>query len=79
MLEDVDSLAELPPRLFRLVPYIAAGETSSEIAASVGLAAHTIENYVTEILELIELTSRLRLVVVCAAYTTSHVVKENLP
>jgi DNA-binding NarL/FixJ family response regulator len=79
MLEDADSLANLPPRLLRLLPHIGAGETNSEIAGCLGLASHTIENYVTEILERTELTSRLRLTAVCAQYVTSHIVEEDSP
>jgi DNA-binding NarL/FixJ family response regulator len=56
---------QLPPRLSRLVGPIAEGLSNAEISARLGLAQHTVENYVSELMAELGVETRPRLVVVC--------------
>lgn len=51
----------LPPRLRRLAPLIAEGYSNGEIAGVSGLAQHTVELYVSELMGLLECHNRVKL------------------
>lgn len=53
----------LPPRLERLLVPIATGQTNTEIAARLGLAPHTVANYVSDIMNRVGVTTRSKLIV----------------
>jgi len=71
MHESLFALEQLPPRLRRLLAPIAAGESNLEIARGTGLALHTVENYVSEILEAANCPDRFKLIILAIAYTAS--------
>ncbi len=53
---------ELPNYLKRVVPLVAQGKTNQEIAAEACLAPHTVESYVSEIMERTGFRTRAKLV-----------------
>ena len=56
-----DPWTALPPRLRRVAPLIAEGYSNGEIAGVVGLAQHTVELYVSELMGLLECHNRVKL------------------
>lgn len=73
------ALDRVPPRLRRLLAPIAAGESNPGIAEGTGLAIHTVENYISEILEWTGCPGRSRLIVTAIAYLQQHTGKEHPP
>lgn len=53
----------VPPHLQRLIPLIAQGCSNAEIARDLGLNKHTVENYVTALIDIAECQNRLRLLI----------------
>ena len=55
----------LPPRLLRIVPFLAGGMDNHEIAEAASLAKHTVEEYVHELKELLGEPNRVKLAMRC--------------
>lgn len=53
----------IPPHLRRLIPLIAQGCSNAEIASDLGLNKHTVENYVSDLIDIAECQNRLRLLI----------------
>ena len=47
------------------MPYLAAGESNREIAVALSLTQHTVEKYVSELMEILGVHGRGHLVVAC--------------
>lgn len=56
---------DVPPRLRRLIPLLAAGKTNEEIADELVLAPHSVENYVSDLMHLLGARDRVALVLLC--------------
>ena len=52
-----EAFRSLSPRYRPLLPFLAAGLTNAEIARRTGLTVHTVEKYVSQIMEATELPS----------------------
>ena len=55
----------LPRRLRRVLALVLEGHRNRAIAQTLGLAEHTVENYMTEILESLHCSSRAELIIRC--------------
>ncbi len=69
----------LPSHLQRLVPVIGRGLTNAEIADEMGLAKHTVENYVSEIMCSIDCSDRLKLALLAASSDFTRAVGGTRP
>lgn len=58
----------LPPHLHRLLKPIALGLTNEEMAAQLDLARHTVDNYISEIMERTGYPTRPKLMVAILQY-----------
>jgi len=56
---------DIPPRLRRLMPLLAAGRSNEEIADELALAPHSVENYVSDLMHLLGARDRVALVLLC--------------
>lgn len=69
MLSGPETFESLPPHLARILAPLAEGKTNAEIAAELSLAAHTVEQYVSEIKLATECRDRVDLVLRIRACT----------
>ena len=63
-----EAYERLPGHLKAIVPFIAEGKSNHEIAAAASLALHTVENYVSEIMQTTECKTRAELIVNAIAW-----------
>ena len=56
-----ESRERIPPRLLRVLPYVAEGLRNREIAEACCLTEHTVEKYVSELLAIFGCRSRTEL------------------
>lgn len=72
-------LPPVPPRLLRLLPYVAAGSSNREIALQLCLAPHTVKNYIGELILHFHCVNRLKLVIATQEYMALQANKERTP
>lgn len=69
----------VPHRLTPLLPLVAEGYSNHEIAEELSLAPHTVENYVSELMEMCCCRTRIRLAIHIGELHTLQETKESAP
>lgn len=67
-IQPLESFDTLPAFLQRIVPLIARGASNTEIATELGLAKHTVENYVSTIMAITDSMDRPKLLLASATW-----------
>jgi len=64
-----DRESALPARFQRVMVLIAEGQNNAEIAGALGLSRHTVENYVSELMQRFDSPDRGKLTLAAVAWT----------